>query len=222
LPIDFTCETTHPDDFGRGVIVFIIGISADWQMLNSIREHFCRLEKVDRFLTRARTEGKLEISGLAGSASALLLAELFERQEKTILIVVPTEKFAGGIAGELRELCGEQKVSHFSAWGVSPYDMLVPPVENVAQRISTVWRLAWGERQLVVTSPEALIEPTIDRESLKDGCFKLQLEGEYDLTEIATRLEQIGYERTVLTEEVGTVWLSLRTSRRRPDQKDRR
>ncbi len=159
---------------------------------------------IQEFLRRAIGESRLEIAGLAGSAKAVLLAELFGRAQRTILVVEPFEKLAENLVADLQDLCGEENVCEFPAWGVYPYDWIAPPQENSARRIETIWRLATGKPTVVVTTPEALRQPTIARSRLGEVCFDLKVGAEHDLTALAERLVKIGYERLPICEEVGT------------------
>ncbi len=159
---------------------------------------------IQEFLRRAVEEPRLEIAGLAGSAKAVLLAELFRRTGRTILVVEPFEKLAENLVADMQDLCGEENVCEFPAWGVYPYDWIAPPQENSARRIETIWRLATGKPTIVVTTPEALRQPTIARSRLSEVCFDLKVGAEHDLTALAERLVKIGYERLPICEEVGT------------------
>jgi transcription-repair coupling factor (superfamily II helicase) len=118
--------------------------------------------------------------------------------------VTPTEKQASDLGSDLREVCGEDQVFVFPSWGMKPYDWLAPTLDNVSERIETLWQLTLGEPIVVITTTEALCQRTMPREQLQNCCFELRVGDEYDLLDIARRLVEIGYERMPITEEVGT------------------
>ncbi len=169
-----------------------------------LRSAISRSGLIQELLRRAGVERRLEIAGLAGSANALLIAELFAQLRQTLLVVSPFEKPAENLIADLQDVCGEELVCPFPAWGVYPYDWISPPQENTAQRIETLWKLAAGEPVIVVTTPEALRQPTMARGQLRKSCFDLKAGEEHDLTALAERLVSIGYERLPICEEVGT------------------
>jgi transcription-repair coupling factor (superfamily II helicase) len=169
-----------------------------------LKTAFSRSPLVERFLNTAREGNTFEAAGLAGSASAFLVAHLHEQLNQTVVVVAPTEKEVRDFGGDLNEVLGEDKVLSFPAWGIHPYAWLAPPLENISERLETLCRLISGESIVIVTSPEALRQRTLSRNQLEKHYFSLEVGGEYDLTDIALRLVEIGYERLPITEEVGT------------------
>ncbi len=157
-----------------------------------------------RLFDLLQSKDEIQIAGLAGSANAFLISELRSRLNTTIVVVVPFEKIAANLIGDLQELCGEETILPFPAWEVHPYDWIAPPLENTAQRLETIWKLSSGVPAIVVTTPDALQQRTLTREQLISGCFDLKVGDEFDLTSLAAKLVALGYERMPITEEVGT------------------
>ncbi len=156
-------------------------------------------------LRNAVADGQsLSVAGLAGSANALLISSLFSELQRTMVVVAPLEKVASALAADLSDMCGEEAVAPFPAWGTYPYDWLMPPLESVSQRIETLWQIMQEKPVIVVTTPVAISEPTLTQEALIESCFNLSVGEEFDMQEIADRLVRLGYEREPITEEVGT------------------
>lgn len=169
-----------------------------------LKTAFSHSPLVQQCLGAAREKQKLEVAGLAGSASALLIAYLYEQLRETFLVVAPTEKEVRDLTGDLREVLGEERVYPFSSWGIHPYSWLAPPQEQISDRLEALCHLLSGEQIVVVASPEALRQRTIPKAELESHHFSLEVGGEYDLSDVARRLVEIGYERLPITEEVGT------------------
>ncbi len=169
-----------------------------------VKTVFARSPLVARFLDIARESESTQVAGLAGSASALLVAHLHEQLKQTLLVVTPTEKEVRDLTGDLREVLGEERVLSFPSWGIHPYAWLAPPLESISARLESLCRLSAGEPAVIVTSPEALRQRTTPKDDLTKHYFTLEVGGEYDLTDIGRRLVEIGYERLPITEEVGT------------------
>ena len=109
-----------------------------------LKTAFSRSALVGRFLNTARETKTFEIAGLAGSASAFLVAHLHEQLNQTLVVVAPTEKEVRDFAGDLNEVLGDDKILSFPAWGIHPYAWLAPPLENISERLETLCRLISG------------------------------------------------------------------------------
>ncbi len=171
---------------------------------NTLSQNIAGTTAFVRLLELIKNKDDIQIAGLAGSANAFLISELRARLKATIVVVTPFEKLAANLVGDLQELCGEDTISLFPAWEVYPYDWIAPPLENTAQRLETIWKLASGQPAIIVTTPDALRQRTLTHEQLSASCFDLTVGDEYDLTELAVKLVGLGYERMPITEEVGT------------------
>ncbi len=169
-----------------------------------LKTGFSRSPLLDQLLLSAKTSNRVEIAGLAGSASAFVITQLFEQLGKTILAVTSTDREARDLFGDLSEICGEDKALLFPPWGIHPYSWLAPPLENISDRLETLWRLTSGDPLVVVASVEAISQRTIAKDQLQLKCFNLVVGEEYEMTDVARRLVDIGYERLPITEEVGT------------------
>ncbi len=170
----------------------------------TLSQNFASTTAFVRLLELIKDKDDIHIAGLAGSANAFLISELRARLKATIVVVTPFEKLAANLVGDLQELCGEESVSLFPAWEVYPYDWIAPPLENTAQRLETIWKLASDQPTIIVTTPDALQQRTLTHQQLSASCFDLKVGDEYDLTELAAKLVELGYERMPITEEVGT------------------
>jgi len=78
-----------------------------------LKTAFSRSTLVERFLNTAREAKTFEIAGLAGSASAFLVAHLHEQLNETLIVVAPTEKEVRDFAGDLNEVLARTKFCHF-------------------------------------------------------------------------------------------------------------
>ncbi len=165
---------------------------------------FRRSPQLEEFAACLPESDCLSVAGLAGSGAALLIAETFTLRRSTILVVVPTEGLALRLVSDLRELAEPDSVGYYADWGINPYAWLVAAPENVAQRLETVYRLASGQASIIVTTPEALVTPTIAPADLERAALTLRRGEEYDLEDLAARLTLAGYDRQPVTEEIGS------------------
>ncbi len=169
-----------------------------------VRQALSRSPAIIEFRRRLEQERVLEVAGLAGSANAFLIDDIWRNRKQTALVIAPFAALAENLHADLQDVCGEDVVHLFPEWGAYPYDWIAPPQENVAARLETLWNLNTAVPCVVVTTPEALRQPTITQAQLKSVCFDLRPGLEFDLTTLVEWLASLGYERMSICEEVGT------------------
>jgi len=104
--------------------------------------------------------GKLRqqsVFGLSGSQRNLLAAGLIGEEEATSLVVTPDEQEAVKTARDLSTLLPDVQVCRFPAWEVLPYQVYAQSKEVLSQRLKVLEGLCKGERQVIVTSAQALV-----------------------------------------------------------------
>jgi len=150
-----------------------------------------------------RSGATLQISGLVGSAEALLLYGLADELSFPILVVTERPDEASDLYDDLSFLMGESRVGHYPSRQILPYDFRAPVGEVMGCRISTLAGLVDGTIKIVVCPLRALMEPAILRQELQDGRIDIQTGIETDPDELAHRLVKFGFRRVPLVEEVG-------------------
>ncbi|MDF1545520.1 MAG: transcription-repair coupling factor [bacterium] len=143
------------------------------------------------------------ISGLSGSATALLINSIAQETGRPILIVTPNGDDASDLYDDLNFLAETGLVGHFPARQILPYDFRAPVGEIMGQRLSTLNGLISGSTNLVVCPIRALMEPTIALDELKKSSLTFERGSEIELEELTVRLVQLGFRRVSVVEEVG-------------------
>ena len=146
----------------------------------------------------------LRIGGLPGSAATLLLAALAERFPQRLWIAVaaaPPE--ADAIEADLHAYLGEAAVALYPQRETLPYEAAEHHFEVSGLRVEALEALFAGRVKLLVTTTRALQE----RAEMPTGLAELRLTLESGQsirpTELAQRLDEMGFERTTLVEAVG-------------------
>ena len=93
-------------------------------------------------------------SGLQGGALAQAISRL---QGQTVLVVVPTEKEAEALVGELRFFRGAESALLLPADDNRPYDGQSPHPSRPRQRIQALHALSRGQACFLVAPVEALL-----------------------------------------------------------------
>ncbi len=145
----------------------------------------------------------VSVSGMAGSAEAFLLQALNEEFARPILVITDRPDEAGDIYDDLRFLMGDDRVGHYPARQILPYDFRAPVGEIMGRRISTLAGISDGRIAVTVCPTRALMEPTIPVDALHAGRIDLHVGAETDPDELVRRLVRLGFRRVALVEEVG-------------------
>ena len=155
------------------------------------------------------------VSGLAGSARALVLTALQKKINRRIVFVTSSNReveefqpdveffYCGlnGVGADSRGLC-EASVLTIPALETDPYDGTSPHAEVLEQRALALYRALRGDAQILLTSIGALAERTVSPEHLKSSSISLRVGEDMPPELIVDLLIASGYVRE---EPVGAV-----------------
>jgi transcription-repair coupling factor (superfamily II helicase) len=151
---------------------------------------------------RTKTE-PIRLTGLAGGATAFLLASLHEHHDGNILFVTSNFDEGQGLADDLANLIGEEGVSFFPPRRVQPYEFRSPSGETTGQRLAALSALLSPEKRVIIAPPQSIIEPTMARDTFRSESLHLHTGQEIDPEELARRMIALGFNRVGTVEEVG-------------------
>ncbi len=168
----------------------------------------------ERCLTSLRTDrAPVWIEGLAGVSKTYLAAALAQHLNRVVLVVTASEEAA------------ERMVGDFPAFGLAAHEVGLYPANELdfedllpegkvtassaaperralsRTRLSVLEGLAAGALRVVVAPVQAALRETIG--SLQENRIVLEQAGSLNLTELARRLTEMGYERVPLVEVAG-------------------
>ncbi|MFN2355055.1 MAG: transcription-repair coupling factor, partial [Desulfopila sp.] len=146
-------------------------------------------------------QGEVTISGLRGSAPALISAEL--TAQTTCCLIVPDEHHVSLAEQDLR-LFTKANVLVYPGYEIPPYTPLSPDQRTIAARLSTLYALQENRgKTIVVTSIEATMRRVLPRPVLA-GSAELIIAGEnLDQQDLIDSLINSGYEQVALVRGVG-------------------
>ena len=175
--------------------------------LGPLRDKFSRapalLKLIERLRVGVGSGGALKVCGLEGASCSFMIDSLAKYHDGVVLVVGANKDRSEWITQDLESLRGSETIRYFPEQGVKPYEFHSPSAEIVGRRIATISALKSGEKGIYVTSPQALMEPTIAREVLEKLCVYLKVGNEYDLDELTRRLANLGFHSATNVEEVG-------------------
>lgn len=166
-----------------------------------------------------------EIAGLSSSQVALCIMEqatygdflpFFEdkpyprdrkplENTENILVVVPTATFGEQIAIDLEFFLKETgiEVRTFFPWEVLPFDGLSPTSIASSERLNTLSTLSSGKKQIVIASADALTQKILPKNKIHQMRLAIEVGQTYNREEFLRKLDNFGYLRSRLVEEVG-------------------
>ncbi len=170
-----------------------------------------RLPGVRQLPDLLRASGKVNVVGAAGSGPALVAAWLTGEVCTSALAICPTGEEAEEFA-EDANLLREGLACHFPALEVLPGDVEEPSEPILRARLSVLRHMAFGaeagltplpdqfgylepgpDTRVVVTSANALLQPTCSVQELRAGCRTVALRDEAGPHELVTWLVDNGY-----------------------------
>jgi transcription-repair coupling factor (superfamily II helicase) len=151
------------------------------------------------------------LSGLAGSAAAVLAAAVIRSMRHSFLFVLSEREAAAYFFNDLENLLGEKDLSYenrsiflFPSSYKRPYEVLETDNANVLLRSEVINRLASESRKtIIVTHPEALSERVVSRRMLRKNVISISKGEELSVDFLLDVLLEYGFEQADFVVEPG-------------------
>ncbi|MBN8217868.1 MAG: transcription-repair coupling factor [Spirochaetes bacterium] len=143
------------------------------------------------------------LSGLSGSALALVAAARFEKKGLGQFWIFPSEREAEHFVQDLESLHLGLPAVHFPDTGIFPYEDLAPAGPIQKRRVTALERLAGGEKILLAVSLRALLRRTVTAERFarfREAWTATSAPGYRDILHV---LAELHYTQVSEVEEVG-------------------
>ena len=158
-------------------------------------------------LERAGREHRLLMRGAGRASRALVASALARRDERPLLVVVPTLEEAGRWTS-LLELMGWKSTSLYPTSEGSPYEPFDPTSEIIwgqLQVLSDLLGEPTASRSNAIVATERCLQPHLPPpDALKGICRTLRKGDEIDLEKLGETLAQLGYVRVSSIDQEGT------------------
>jgi len=133
-------------------------------------------------------------TGLAGAATALVLAEAAARLRGPLLVLTRDAAGAAQLEEELRFFVGEGlPILPFPGYETLPYDQFSPHPDIISQRLRTLARLPHLGRGIVLTDLATALQRLAPRGFIDGHALSLKLGEELDIEGFRLRLTAAGY-----------------------------
>lgn len=144
----------------------------------------------------------LLITGLSEGAGAAFYASLIGDKKGTVpaLLVVPSEKEAYRLVAGLNDF-------GVTAQFYNVRDFVLRQINSSHEfeqsRIAVLYSIIMGACDVVITTPDALMQYTIPKEYLKENCVEISINGNYDISKLCSYLTRCGYKNAEMVDAPG-------------------
>ena len=173
--------------------------------VNDLLKLFCadnQIVELENWIKKS--EGNLNVTDAEGSLRAILLSAIYKNNAKRLIFIHDNAESAGYFYHDLMQLLKKNDNLLFfpSAFRSSKIDKV--DAANEILRTETLTKINDpNEPFLVVTYPEALIEPIVKKSELKEKTIHLNKGDMVDLSEIEKLLIDLGFSRVDFVYEPG-------------------
>ena len=109
----------------------------------------------------------LKVTGLSGSADAVLLSALFSISPQSHLVILNDKEEAAYFLNDVEHLLGEGKVFYFPSSYKRSFYLEDTDNGNIQMRAEVLSRFSRNAHSIIVTYPDALAEKVITRKTLE-------------------------------------------------------
>jgi len=146
--------------------------------------------------TLPRDRGHQAVSGLAGSADAVLLASLVAADPNRLFVVVADQlPEAERWLADLQSVLGEEVVVLYPPR--EGFGEVEPHAEVAGERVETLEKLSRGKVRVLLTTARAIQERTRLPRALASARLELVKGAVHRLEDLVAHLERVGFERPV-------------------------
>ncbi len=182
--------------------------------LEKIIENLARSQNLEALVKfcKESTPSAISLSGLAGSAPALVAAAANTRLRNPLFFILGDRESASYFFNDLENLLGQSQQSYenrsvffFPSSFRKPFESKQEDNANILLRSEVMNRLASQTgKTLIVTYPEALCEKVVSRQLLKKNTLSISVGERISLDFLLDVLVEYGFERVDFVVEPGT------------------
>ena len=132
---------------------------------------------------------------LYGSARSLAVSQAIRQHPGSVCVVTGSALAADTLERELGFFAPEQRPRRFCDYETLPYDAYSPPQELLAERLSALYRLTTGSREILIVNAQALLTRLPPSDFVTSRSVILKVGDRLDAQALRERLVNQGYLR---------------------------
>ena len=138
----------------------------------------------------------LVLSSVPLGSEAFAIAEEFINIDKSILYIARDDREIFNIKSKLKWLLPKSEILIYRSWDQIPYDNVSPSKEIQSERIKTLYCLSNINKKLIISSVNAIIQKTINKDFLNKNFIEIFINQKIGFNDLIFKLLSLGYERT--------------------------
>ncbi|MFZ9588166.1 MAG: transcription-repair coupling factor, partial [Chitinophagaceae bacterium] len=150
---------------------------------------------------------QLAVNGVSGSLKSFIFSALYDQSKLNgynHLIILEDAEEAAYLHNDLEQLVAPIDLFYFPSSFKTNKNFRLQSSSHVMLRTETLTRLAaGGNRKIIVTYPEALMEKVATANALSSNIISLKVNDKLDTSDLMERLMGYGFERTDFVYEPG-------------------
>ncbi len=150
------------------------------------------------------------VQGLSGPGRSYFISRIVSSLDRPCILLFPSFREAEQGVRELtfflwedHKDIDEKRLFHFRPYDVNPLSGLSPDPRIIKDRIEALYGLLYLKNPIVCTSVEAIAFACVPKDVFKDSLEYLEAGQDLDRGHLIETLEQLGYERVGLVEDIG-------------------
>jgi len=138
----------------------------------------------------------IRLGSVLQGAEAFAIAKNFINIDKSILFIASDDREIFDIQSKLKWLLPKTEILIYRSWDQIPYDNVSPSKEIQSERIKTLYKINNKNKKIIVTSVNAIIQRTINKDFLKKNFVEIFINQKFNFNNLIFQLTSLGYQRT--------------------------
>lgn len=144
------------------------------------------------------------IPNLAGSSLSFLIASVFKKAEKPLLLIFDDKEKAAYYLNDLEQILGEKNLLFFPGSYRRPYQIEETDNANILLRTEVLNRISSRKKPAIIISyPDAMFEQVITKSELKRNTLKISLNDKLSLDFVNEMLFEYDFKKVDFVSEPG-------------------
>ena len=139
---------------------------------------------------------QIDLGPIPQGSEAFAIAENFIKFKKSLLYIARDDREIFNVQAKLKWLLPKIEILIYRSWDQIPYDNVSPSKEIQSERIRTLYQLSNNNKKLIITSINAIIQKTINKDFLEKNFIEIFVNQKINFKNLILKLISLGYKRT--------------------------
>lgn len=178
--------------------------------MDKLLEHLEKTPFFKKLIRDYENNDELKITNTNDNVSVLMLINIFNSNDKDMILVTPNLFKAQRLYDQLSEVMDSTNLSFFPQDEFITTEMLAMSVEFKLERINTIRKIIENKKSIIITNTTGLVKYLIPKYKWENAILDFNVGDVIDVNQIPSTLVSYGYNRESIVEKQGE--FSLRGS----------